>query len=567
MSLACSIRLGLSSIVILFTINFGLLGYGQLPSTGERLRDIGGVNGKLIGFTAPYRADAQLIEEELFEQQANLGTIHLNSWNWTSSTTANFTIAVPAGPQNNPPAVFNGPRAQKEWLQSKGSNIQLHLLVGPQMAPDWLVNGNFQAPELEMAMQKWIQNVATEFGQVHSVIVVNEATNWYGQWRGQLTSGQTSLPPEDRVLGKWLQLGWSPEGYPNYIKKAFQYARQYFPNSKLIYNDFACENQPTFLPNDNSRSRQVYELCQYLKGQSLIDRVGFQCHFDITTDYAIRYQTPLNNPLNAELFSLEGFNANIARYGSDLLLPTHITELDIGIPQDTAAWRYEQGKWFGYITNMAARNIHVQAITFWGILDRRDSAWNAIQNCACLFMGANDPNGWQEGSAKDAYFGAQNGLAGICFDKVYRIFDVTSKMANNGEGNNIIVPDNPPVNAIAITVPTNVGTYALWKVKKGINGSFRLESVGFPGRFMQSNWEADTPVRIWVNPGSNVPAQYWTIRLPNTANNSAAWRSVILRNEADGWNMNTTSTSANAGLKTAPTNSSNNQNFFFINHP
>ncbi len=270
------------------------------------------------------------------------------------------------------------------YLENQGQSQMMHLLVGPDMYfPDWFKNGSYTNPELDDMLHDWIKSIIQSNGNDAKVDVwnvVNEAISF-------------SPPYEYGAAIKWQQLGYeadvsglSGEQYvvsqhPVYIRKAFEYARQY-TNAKLELRDSGAE----FPDGHNSYKYHLfYQLTKHLLNKGVpLDAVGFQVHIDIERDY-----------------NWNGFRDNINRFRA-LGLETYITELDIGDPEES--WNstkaeLQRAKYNTVI--QIAMETGMEYVHFWGLIDGKDAGWRTYES-PLLFDAAYNP--------KPAYYGVQERL-------------------------------------------------------------------------------------------------------------------------------------------------------------
>lgn len=139
---------------------------------------------------------------------------------------------------------------------------------------------------------------------------------------------------------------------PEFIEKAFEYARKYAdPDVKLFYNDYSTQE-----PN---RMMYIKKLVNALKEKGLIDGIGLQSHLSI------------DNP------SLTDVNTSFLEYG-ELGLEIHITELDMGLTDNSEEEFLNQAKrykrLFMFIVNARKSGLaNITNVTFWGLSD--DISW------------------------------------------------------------------------------------------------------------------------------------------------------------------------------------------------
>ncbi|MBE0611170.1 MAG: endo-1,4-beta-xylanase [Dehalococcoidia bacterium] len=133
--------------------------------------------------------------------------------------------------------------------------VLVHPLIwasGKDSLPGWLKSGSFSRDETISIMRRRIQGVAAALvgSTVDSVIVVNEAY----------------LPTDvmARLVGR------------DYVAIAFEMAREYFPNAKLVYN--AADNHTTA----GSQTRVTREIVTDLSSRGLLDKLGLECIISAT---------------------------------------------------------------------------------------------------------------------------------------------------------------------------------------------------------------------------------------------------------------------------------------------
>ena len=139
----------------------------------------------------------------------------------------------------------------------------------------------------------------------------------------------------------------------DWILNAFRLAKQYFPNTKLMINDYSITNNDT----DTGRYIQIINL---LKAENLIHAVGVQGHAFSTTGNMAQHKANLDR---------------LAATG----LPIQVTELDIdgvasgGVPGDEVQLRN-----YRRIVPTFWEHPGVEGITVWGW--RQPNHWRNAQN-------------------------------------------------------------------------------------------------------------------------------------------------------------------------------------------
>ncbi|WP_341280950.1 endo-1,4-beta-xylanase [Paenibacillus sp. FSL H8-0537] len=237
--------------------------------------------------------------------------------------------------------------------------VRGHALIWHTDAAEWMYwdnNGKPASRTLALQrMKQYIEKVMKRYkGKVYAWDVVNEAIADTGGDKNGLR-----------------QTSWYKTIGPDYIDKAFEFARAADPTAKLYYNDYGTETP--------QKRQQIYQLLKRLKSKGLIDGVGLQSHYK------------LESPSTPEI------EKTIKLYAG-LGLDIQITELDIdtrisfgtAMPEAIAvqqAYRYKEllGLYKKYSKS-------ISSVTFWGVQDEK-----TYNNQALLFD--------TELQAKPAYWG------------------------------------------------------------------------------------------------------------------------------------------------------------------
>src|SRR5690606_38634021 len=163
--------------------------------------------------------------------------------------------------------------------------FKLHTLIWGQQQPAWL--GALSAQEQLEELEEWMAELAARYPSLEMIDVVNEPLH--------------SVPAYSEALG-----GAGETGY-DWVIKAFEMAREHFPESQLILNDF----QILILPNFTQDYLQVIDV---LDERGLIDGIGVQAHF------LERAEIPV---VAANLDTLAATG-----------LPIYVSELDVDLADD-----------------------------------------------------------------------------------------------------------------------------------------------------------------------------------------------------------------------------------------
>ena len=182
--------------------------------------------------------------------------------------------------------------------KSNGWPFHYHVLVWGNQQPTW-IESLPPAEQLEEIKEFWAA-IAERYPGIDFMEVVNEPLHDppFGAGNGNYGDalggrGATGTPEE-----------WT------WIVNAFRMAREYFPNAKLMLNDYS-------ITNDGNATTRYLQIIELLKAENLIDIIGDQAHGFSTTEAA-----PMPN-----------HRANLDRLAA-MNLPIHITELDIPGTED-----------------------------------------------------------------------------------------------------------------------------------------------------------------------------------------------------------------------------------------
>jgi endo-1,4-beta-xylanase len=216
---------------------------------------------------------------------------------------------------------------QYNWIQldkiynyalANGFPYKHHNLIWGQQQPTFI--NNFDSAGRYQEIVKWIDTSGQRYPKADFCDVVNEPIHTPPSYKSALGGNGTT--------------GW------DWVINAFQLARQYWPNTKLLINEYS-------VINDNSANAQYITIINLLKARGLIDGIGVQGHyFEVDGGASI---ATLQNNLN-----------NLAATG----LPIYISEFDINQANDTTQLQR-------YQTIFPALYEHpgVKGITLWGYVE------------------------------------------------------------------------------------------------------------------------------------------------------------------------------------------------------
>jgi endo-1,4-beta-xylanase len=243
-------------------------------------------------------------------------------------------------------------RDQMNWAQadeayalakSRGFLFKWHTLVWGNQQPGWI--GSLTPAEQLEEIKAWYAAIAERYPAIDQIDVVNEPLH---------------APPVYAAA-----LGGSTDKYGtgwDWVITSFELARQYFPNARLLINDYS-------ITNDGNATTRYLAIINLLKERGLIDAIGDQGHAFSTTEAA-----PMSN-----------HKANLDRLAATGL-PIYITELDIdGVSNDVINDDLQVAN-FKRIFPTFWEHPGVKGITMWGYV--RGFHWRNGQGDWLLY-----PNG------------------------------------------------------------------------------------------------------------------------------------------------------------------------------
>ncbi|GIP08393.1 hypothetical protein J1TS5_05630 [Paenibacillus macerans] len=202
------------------------------------------------------------------------------------------------------------------YARSNNMPFKFHTLVWGSQEPGWI--SGLSAAEQRAEVTQWIQAAGQRYGGAQFVDVVNEPLH--------------AKPSYRNAIGGDGATGW------DWVIWSFEQARQAFPNSKLLINEYGIISDPNAAAN-------YVKIINLLKARGLIDGIGIQCHY-------FNMDTVSVNTMNSVLNTLAATG-----------LPIYVSELDMTGDDSTQLARYQQK--FPVLWEHSA----VQGITLWGYLE------------------------------------------------------------------------------------------------------------------------------------------------------------------------------------------------------
>ncbi len=250
------------------------------------------------------------------------------------------------------------------FAQRNNMTVRGHCLVWHQQQPTWLSsdgkknNQNWTRQQALDIMKNHITNVVRHFkGKVTGWDVVNECLDD--------DQGIIRTNPDGYTL---RQTVWQRAIGDDYIDSAFVYAHRADPDAELYLNDYDVEHQ------GKAKAVAYYNLARRLKNSNIpLDGVGLQCHFSV-----------------GEVDSVK-LDATMKRFAQDGL-KCIITELDMGVPNTSAANLEEQARLYRVITDIVLHNDNCTGMVIWGIKD--NDSWRNASNPLLYNSGMQPKAAW-----------------------------------------------------------------------------------------------------------------------------------------------------------------------------
>ncbi len=228
--------------------------------------------------------------------------------------------------------VMNWTNADKAYNHAKNNNLafRYHTIAWGSQYPKWIET--LSPSDFQAEMEEYMAAIAARYPLIDQIDVLNENMH-LNTWNKQEHAAGT--PYFRAGLG-----GPGATGY-DWAIWLFEKARHYFPNSKLVINDFELETNSAGL-------NEILDLVKVLRDRGLIDGFGTQAHYFNIDGIST---TTLQNALN-----------NMTKSG----VPIYVTELDMKGKTVSEAGQLASYKTaFPVYWNHAA----VAGITLWGYVE------------------------------------------------------------------------------------------------------------------------------------------------------------------------------------------------------
>ena len=202
-----------------------------------------------------------------------------------------------------------------DYAKSENMVYKFHTLVWGNQQPSWL--SSLSQSEQRAEIEEWFAAVAKRYPNMELIDVVNEPLH--------------DPPSYKNALGGDGSTGW------DWVITSFELAREYFPNSELLINDYGIISDP-------NAARNYVELINLLKSRGLVDGIGIQCH----------------------AFNMDNVSISTMNQVLDMLantgLPIYVSEFDIRGDDQTQLQRYQEK--FPVLWEHPS----VKGITLWGYI-------------------------------------------------------------------------------------------------------------------------------------------------------------------------------------------------------
>ena len=209
------------------------------------------------------------------------------------------------------------------YAKDNGLIFKDHNLIWGAQQPSW-ISGLDSAQQISY-LETWIRMVGERYPDIDMIDVVNEPLNGHNP-----PDGGNGRANYKNALGGNGSTGW------DWVIKAFELARQYIPNAKLLINDYG-------IINNNAATTSYIQIINLLKDRGLIDGIGCQAH-------------------GLESTSAATIQSNLDRLAATGL-PIYISEFDLNIQNDN-----QQKTKYQELFPVMWQHPDVKGVTLWGYI-------------------------------------------------------------------------------------------------------------------------------------------------------------------------------------------------------
>ncbi len=317
-------------------------------------------------------------------------------------------------------------RNAREQARNNGQIFKWHVLFWGNQQPQWIESLPVDK-QLE-AIHIWLGAIAAEFPDLEHIEVVNEPLH-------DPPCGPSNGNYCEALGGRGGPADVGTDREFLYIVNAFRLARQYFPNAKLMLNDYS-------ITNDGNATTNYLRIINLLKSENLIDLVGVQGH---------AFEFNYNN-MAGSVFTHTTNIARLAQAG----LPIYVTEFDIdgnfptfNVIDDAAhTLRYQT------LFPLFWENDLIRGVTMWGHV--RGGHWRTNQGAWLMY-----PNGAERPALQWLVRYMENELAVITAGQS---FTVSEALAGGAAVGTVVATD------------ADSGTVlSLWQINSDPSGKFDID--------------------------------------------------------------------------------------------
>jgi len=292
---------------------------------------------------------------EYFQIGAAIGQKHLASYDTLllkkhfSSITAENDMKSRRTINKNAAYTYEAGDRLVEFARENEMLVRGHTLVWYHQTDEWFYRdsaGNFLSSEKMLErMEDYIHNVLDHYrGMVYCWDVVNEA----------IGNDKDKFYRED--------IDWFRICGPEYIEKAFLYAREADPEVKLFYNDYNLI--------DPVKAQKVYQMVKDFQDRGIpIDGIGMQGHWTLEDVNAE------NLAKSIDLFASLGLEVQITELDISIYpfyhnIPRH--ELPQEVREFTEELEMKQAEKYREVFKvLREKSDKVTSVTFWGVADNK----------------------------------------------------------------------------------------------------------------------------------------------------------------------------------------------------
>ena len=207
----------------------------------------------------------------------------------------------------------------------------------------------------------WHEEIPAWFGdlpgrrekQAAAIAAIRGMGRVYGSFTWSVNVINEALNPRDGLARGERRSALSEAFGSSYWDWAFHAAREAFPNSLLVYNDYGLEQEH---PNVRAKREALLARLDAMKRSGTpIDAIGLQSHLD------------LRERFDDALFTR--FLAQVAQRGVSIIL-TELDVLDVGAPADIAVRDGQVAGLYARYLQAALAEPAVIGVVTWGLSDR-----------------------------------------------------------------------------------------------------------------------------------------------------------------------------------------------------